>query len=74
VVGAHDNFFELGCDSLRLIQVCARLRELFDLDLDPKLVFEAPTVAGLAARLREGPERGCPLEATAKRVLQLVSA
>ncbi|MFO7587953.1 MAG: condensation domain-containing protein, partial [Gemmatimonadota bacterium] len=49
-VGLHDNFFELGGDSILSIQLVARAREA-GLHLTPRDVFEAPRVAGLAARV-----------------------
>ena len=50
-VGIDDNFFELGGDSLRAIQVIARLGECFRLELSIAVLFAQPSVAGLAAEL-----------------------
>jgi len=47
-VGVHDNFFDLGGDSILSIQVLARARQA-GLDLAVKQLFEHPTVAELAA-------------------------
>ncbi|WP_343283594.1 condensation domain-containing protein, partial [Streptomyces sp. CS014] len=47
-VGVHDNFFELGGDSILSIQVVARARAR-GVGITPKLVFDHPTVAGLAS-------------------------
>jgi phthiocerol/phenolphthiocerol synthesis type-I polyketide synthase E len=47
-VGRDANFFDLGGDSLIATQLMAKARTVFVLDLPTKLVFIAPTVAGLA--------------------------
>ncbi len=47
-VGIHDNFFQIGGDSILSIQVVARARKA-GLVLTPKQLFEHQTIAGLAA-------------------------
>jgi len=47
-VGAHDDFFALGVDSIRSIQIASRAREA-GLRLDPGDLFRHQTVAALAA-------------------------
>jgi amino acid adenylation domain-containing protein/non-ribosomal peptide synthase protein (TIGR01720 family) len=53
-VGIHDNFFEIGGDSILAIQVVARAQE-GGLRLTPFDVFANPTVAGLADVASAGP-------------------
>ncbi|AQA26187.1 D-alanine--poly(phosphoribitol) ligase, subunit 1 [Rhodococcus sp. MTM3W5.2] len=50
-VGADDSFFDLGGNSLSATRVIARLREHGAASLGVRALFDAPTVAGLAAAL-----------------------
>jgi amino acid adenylation domain-containing protein len=47
-VGLHDNFFDLGGDSLAATRVIARALDAFQLELPVKALFESPTVADMA--------------------------
>ena len=50
-IGVDDNFFLLGMHSLLATQVAARVYELFGVQLAPRHLFEAKTVARLAAEV-----------------------
>jgi amino acid adenylation domain-containing protein len=46
-VGIHDNFFDLGGDSLLGTQVVVRLQQALNITLPLKVLFEFPTIASL---------------------------
>jgi aryl carrier-like protein len=50
-VGRHTSFFDLGGQSLQLLQVHGRLRERFGANLTVVDLFKHPTVSSLAQRL-----------------------
>jgi acyl-coenzyme A synthetase/AMP-(fatty) acid ligase/2-polyprenyl-3-methyl-5-hydroxy-6-metoxy-1,4-benzoquinol methylase len=47
-IGIHDNFFDLGGESLLATLVVSRIRAAFNVDLPAHSLFETPTVGSLA--------------------------
>ena len=50
-IGIHDNYFEIGGDSILIIYICAELKRV-GLQITPRQFFLYPTIAQLAAEVR----------------------
>ncbi|HEX2272090.1 MAG TPA: amino acid adenylation domain-containing protein [Pyrinomonadaceae bacterium] len=50
-IGVTENFFELGGHSLLATQVVSRVRKEFGIDVPVRILFESPTIAGLALQI-----------------------
>jgi hypothetical protein len=63
-VGVGDNFFDMGGHSLMATQVISRVREQFRVTLDMRVLFDQPTIEGMAeavlASQASGPQRMAP--------------
>ncbi len=53
-IGEHEDFFDLGGDSLRTIRLLMEVEEVFDVDLPDDCVFgSASTISGMASTIEE---------------------
>jgi len=50
-IGTEDDFFDIGGHSLLATQIASRLRAQFHIAAPVRLIFEAPTIGGLARRV-----------------------
>ena len=62
-VGIHDDFFELGGDSLLAIRAISRIEQVFKVNLPMRALFDAPTISGLTVQV-ESMRRAMPATAT----------
>jgi amino acid adenylation domain-containing protein len=74
-VGAHEDFFALGGDSLRAVQIVLRLNEELETEVPLNALFETRTVYGLAALLDgDGAPRPRPTAPAGDRGPRLTAA
>ena len=70
-VGIYDNFFELGGHSLIATQVISHLREIFDVELSLRSLFETPTVDCLISVMSQAGGGREAIEAIAQTFLEI---
>jgi acyl carrier protein len=50
-IGVHDNFFEIGGHSLKATHTITQMRSEFDVEIPMRVLFDNPTVEGLAMEI-----------------------
>lgn len=71
IVSIHDNFFDLGGNSLLATQVVSAVRDVLQVELGLRCLFESPTIAEQATILLEDPHRSTEIEHTAQLLLRI---
>jgi hypothetical protein len=72
-IGILNNFFESGGHSLLATQLASRLREIFQVEVPLRRIFEDPTVAGIAATLLEEEGERVRVQRTAELMVKLAA-
>jgi hypothetical protein len=57
-VGIHDKFFEIGGHSLLATQVISRVKDIFEVEIGVRSIFEEPAVEGLARKIEDAMRSG----------------
>ncbi len=79
-VGVQENFFEMGGHSLIAAQLMSRVRKAFKIELSLRVLFDSPTIEGLAQAITELLNANSqpfssidPISRTAERLLTTVN-
>ncbi|WP_414582651.1 amino acid adenylation domain-containing protein [Scytonema sp. PCC 10023] len=63
-ISIHDNFFEVGGQSLVATRLISQIRQVFQVELPLRRVFEKPTIAGLAKDIEKATKISLGAETT----------
>ena len=70
-VGIYENFFKIGGHSILASRLISSLRETFKIELPLRTLFEAPTIAALAAAMVNEREQGIKVQRIAELLLSV---
>jgi SagB-type dehydrogenase family enzyme len=70
-IGVHDNFFDLGANSVHIVQAHGRLRSAFGREVPLVEMFNHPTISALARYLDQGGEESGDFGMSEERVERL---
>ena len=73
-IGIHDNFFDLGGNSLRLVSVNDKLKKAFGIDVPAAKMFRYPTIHSLLTYIDREEESTISNEKIEKSVDQMEEA
>ncbi len=66
-IGIHQNFFDIGADSVQMVQVLNEVRKTFDREAPITEIFRHPTISSLAASLAGEDPAASTLDQAAER-------
>ncbi|MCK4763656.1 MAG: amino acid adenylation domain-containing protein, partial [Candidatus Aminicenantes bacterium] len=69
-VGIQDNFFDVGGNSLNIIQVSSRLKQAFQREVPVLTLFEHPTISALLAYIEQDKEEILSKQAKEREALE----
>ncbi|MBD2201839.1 amino acid adenylation domain-containing protein [Calothrix sp. FACHB-1219] len=61
-IGIHHNFFNLGGHSLLATRLISQIRQIFQIELPLRRIFEKPTIAGLAKDIEKATKTNSQVE------------